>query len=72
VGDCLGSGTDIFGASVGHVDRESLRFLSANEAAALFQYRQADVVGLPLDTLITPAELRDERAISRARPSRAA
>jgi two-component system cell cycle sensor histidine kinase/response regulator CckA len=27
---------------------------------ALFQYRQADVVGLPLDTLITPAELRAE------------
>jgi len=33
----------------------------------LFQYRQADVVGLPLDTLITPAELRDEASeITRA------
>jgi len=34
---------------------------------ALFQYRQADVVGLPLDTLITPAELRAEASdITRA------
>ena len=33
----------------------------------LFQYRQADVVGLPLDTLITPSELRDEASdITRA------
>ena len=33
----------------------------------LFQYRQADVVGLPLDTLITPGELRDEASeITRA------
>jgi two-component system, cell cycle sensor histidine kinase and response regulator CckA len=33
----------------------------------LFQYRQADVVGLLLDTLITPAELRDEASeITRA------
>lgn len=33
----------------------------------LFQYRQADVVGLPLDTLITPAELHDEASdITRA------
>jgi len=34
---------------------------------ALFQYRQAAVVGLPLDTLITRAELRDEASdITRA------
>jgi two-component system cell cycle sensor histidine kinase/response regulator CckA len=34
---------------------------------ALFQYRQADVVGFPLDTLITPAELRVEASnITRA------
>jgi two-component system cell cycle sensor histidine kinase/response regulator CckA len=33
----------------------------------LFQYRQADAVGLPLDTLITPSELRDEASdITRA------
>lgn len=33
----------------------------------LFQYRQADAVGLPLDTLITPCELRDEASdITRA------
>jgi two-component system, cell cycle sensor histidine kinase and response regulator CckA len=33
----------------------------------LFQYKQADVVGLPLDSLITPSELREEAsAITRA------
>ncbi len=37
------------------------RFVMCNPAfESLFQYRQADVVGLPLDTLITPSELREE------------